>query len=96
MGWRPTSHARVAAAVLHVGSREDRDFTGFPAEAVVLKPYTRVDLSGELDVPPRHAESPVALTVRVDNALNASYEEIRNFAVPGRTLYLGVRLHVRR
>jgi len=96
LGWRPTPAARLAATGVHVGARDDRDFANFPADPVVLDAYTKLDLSGEIDLPPRRAAAPYSLTVRVENALNTSYEDIRNFAAPGRTIFVGIRARLAR
>jgi vitamin B12 transporter len=96
VGWRPGTRVRLGTSVHHVGERDDRDFASFPATAASLDAFTRVDFSGEVDLLPRRAVSPLTLTWRVDNATNASYEEIRNYASPGRTLYAGLRARLAR
>jgi len=90
------ARARLGAALLYVGERDDRDFATFPATAESLDAYTKLDLSAEVDLFPRRAALPLALTLRVENAGNASYEEIRNYASPGRAMFGGVRTTVRR
>jgi vitamin B12 transporter len=87
--------AGASATVNYVGDRGDRDFATFPAKAVVLGGYATVDAAAEvrlLDAAPR---VPVALTVRVENALDRRYEAVKNFAAPGRTVLVGARLGAR-
>ena len=74
-----------------VGARDDRDFASYPAAAVRLPAYMRVD--GSVVVPlPAGLGGSAALVARVDNALGASYQEIARFAAPGRVLFIGVRV----
>ncbi|AHG90671.1 TonB-dependent receptor [Gemmatirosa kalamazoonensis] len=90
---RPFGRRVSAGATLnYVGARDDRDFASFPATAVVLGGYATLDASLDvrlLDAGPR---APVALTARVENALDRRYEGVFNFAAPGRTVLVGVRL----
>ena len=48
-GWQ---RASFSVAVRHVGQRDDRNFTPFPAEPVVLPSYTTVDLAMQILVFP--------------------------------------------
>ena len=82
------SRATATVAVVYTGSRDDRDFSTFPATPVVLPSYTRVDagftksfeLGAQLD-----------LVMRLENVLGARYEEIANYPAAGRSLTIGVR-----
>lgn len=76
-----------------VGSRDDRDFSTFPAERVVLPSYTVLGLG--IDLPLRKTAdggTDLALSLRGDNLLDSRYEEVLGFRAPGRGLYLGVRV----
>lgn len=85
------SRALTASARLHsVGTRADRDFTGFPAEPVTLSAYERLDLAAEYVLQDR-AGRRTALLARVENAANAHYEQVFNFRSPRRTISLGAR-----
>lgn len=86
-----TSSLRVRAHLSHVGERSDRDFSTFPASPVELSAYTTVSLGGEVDVP-TGALSRLSLSVRVENLLDAAYQEALGFSAPGRALYLGARV----
>ena len=67
------------------------DFASF--ERVEAKAYTKVDLSGELAlVTARSGADPLALTMRVENLFDTSYQQIYGFRSPGRALHLGVRI----
>jgi vitamin B12 transporter len=74
------------ARLLMVGEREDRDFRTFPSTPVTLPAYERIDLGAEYRVRARQA-----LTLRIENATNAYYENVFNFRTPRRTVWLGVR-----
>ncbi|MGH7545290.1 MAG: TonB-dependent receptor plug domain-containing protein [Gemmatimonadota bacterium] len=102
---RPTHSARIHAGYLlsdrgsvaldvhHVGERDDLDFSGFPFQRVVLPAYTRVDLAAQYEPYAADSRLPaLTLTLRLDNALDRSYEEVKNFPARGRTLFLGGRV----
>ena len=79
----------VGAVVGYVGSRPDLDFSQFPSPRVSLPAYTKVDLSSEVPILRRGAR--LTLTARVENVFNRRYEEVLNFASPGRTILIGGR-----
>lgn len=86
-------HVRLDLSVVRVGNRDDRDFSAYPATPVQLDPYTRVDLGGEVDLGRGGGVwRTSALTLRIDNALGARYEEVARFAAPGRVLLAGFRI----
>jgi vitamin B12 transporter len=76
--------------VMSVGARGDRDFHTFPSTPVTLTAYQRVDLGGEYRVG-RVGAALTSLTARVENLLDASYENVFNFLAPRRTIGLGVK-----
>ncbi|WP_419857009.1 TonB-dependent receptor plug domain-containing protein [Candidatus Palauibacter irciniicola] len=75
-----------------VGEREDRDFSSFPAEPVMLPAYTVLDVSASFDIAGRGGGPGFTLTVRGENLLDSAYEEVWGFAAPGRGLYVGGRV----
>jgi vitamin B12 transporter len=89
--------ARTTAdlVVRRTGSRDDRDFATFPATPVTLPAYTRVDLgvTGPLSAAPGLTE--LAFFLRLENALDARYEEIANYPAARRALSVGIRAAVR-
>lgn len=92
--WVPVARGSGVVSVNYVGHRDDQDFASFPAPRVRLPAYTRVDvgLRGELW---RGGQVPaVWLTARVQNALNARYDEVLHFPAPRRTLLVGAELAV--
>ena len=80
---------QVVAA--RIGERDDRDFAVYPAAPITLPAFTKVDISAV--VPLRSTgRSQVALIGRVDNLLDAKYQEIARFGAPGRQTFLGIRI----
>jgi vitamin B12 transporter len=73
----------LSATVHRVGSRHDVGYVRLPW-------YTTLDLAGELRLLRRRATD-VALTLRLENALDEGYEAILNYRAPGRTVLVGAR-----
>lgn len=86
------TRAVVGATILRVGERDDRNFSSFPAKPVVLRGYTKADLSLQLRLTRAGAGVPVALLLRADNVAGARYHEVFNFASPQRYLTAAVRV----
>ncbi len=86
----PSARLALDVTVLRVGRREDRDFSTYPATPVTLGAYQRVDLAGTFRLAGGNAPGGAMLRFRVDNLLAARYQEIANFAAPGRVLSLGM------
>jgi len=94
---RLTSRFSVDGRLLLVGSRDDRDFSGFPAKPVILGSYRRIDGGVAYRLTNETLRGPsLTLYVRAENLLDANYQEIMNFAAPGRTVSLGIRASARR
>jgi vitamin B12 transporter len=86
---RPAS-VSLGAAVNYVGKRPDLDFNQFPSSRVTLPAYTKLDLSADLPLA-SVGRGGITLNARVENALNRRYQEVLNFAAPGRTVLIGAR-----
>ena len=84
-------HASLALTANYAGKRPDLDFNLFPSPTVTLPAYTRIDVSGLIDVWTRPNGSSLSLTGRVENALGREYETVLHYPAPGRTLLLGAR-----
>jgi len=82
-----SSKANVSVDMNYVGSREDMDFSTFPAKLVTLSPYTLVDLALSYKVT-RY----LTVTGRLENLLDQDYEEVAGFGTPGLGAYGGVRV----
>jgi vitamin B12 transporter len=80
-----SSHARVFVGARWVGKRDD-----VGAQRVTLRPYTRVNLSGEYSV------GNVVLTGSLENAFNDQAQEINGYRPRGRAVMIGGRVTVGR
>jgi vitamin B12 transporter len=81
----------LALTTSYVGKRPDVDFNQFPSPTVTLPAYTRIDLSGLIDVWKGANGSSLSLTGRIENALDRVYETVLHYPAPGRTVLLGAR-----
>jgi vitamin B12 transporter len=85
--------ATLGASLNHVGRRDDVDYRDFPATRTALPSYTIADLSLELPVRRAGGGAPAAeLTLRAENLLGATYDQIIGFPGRGRTLFGGAQL----
>jgi vitamin B12 transporter len=102
---RPTHAGSVAATVrlgarggaslttYWVGNRDDEDFSGASPARVTLPAYLRVDLAGDIAVRPRRGVATgVAATFKVENLLDARYQQVLHFPSRRRAVFVGVRL----
>lgn len=78
---RPSALFTVLAE--YVGSRSDTDFSTVPATTVQLPPYVDVQLRYQLTTP-----TGWVVTLGISNALDASYEVVKGFPVPGRSFFI--------
>ena len=69
------------------GSQRDTDFSTFTT--VTLHGYTLVHLAGSYDI-----GGGLALTGRIENALNEHYEEVLGYRTEGFAAYAGIRAHI--
>ena len=79
----------VDATVRRTGERSDRDFSAYPANPVTLPAYTLVDLAASFEVGADRGRPGIAVTLRAENLLGESYQEVWGFAAPGRAFYVG-------
>ena len=95
VGWSAFQGLRLGASARYTGTRADRDFSLFPASAVELEAYTRVDLDVEwLALRARGRRPGLALLLRLENAGDVDYREVYGFRAPGRAVIVGGRLTV--
>ncbi len=84
----PTARTSVNLGVRYVGSRDDMDFSSWPASRVTLDPYTLVDVAANWSFSPM-----LTAFLRVENLLDAEYEEVLYYGTAPRAFYLGVRVN---
>jgi vitamin B12 transporter len=95
VGWRALPALRLGASARYTGTRADRDFSLFPARAVELDAYTRVDVDVEWSALQAAGRRPgLALLLRLENVGDVDYQEVWGFRAPGRAVILGGRLTV--
>jgi len=96
LSWRPWRGSVFATDVIWTGSRDDMDFSRFPAERVTLPSYSIVN--GSFDFPlgglgSWRAPGGLAVAGRVENLFGASYQTVVGFPGRGRTVLMGIRLN---
>jgi len=74
---------------LYVGEREDKDFSIFPAERVILADYALVNLSASYKL-----LNWFELTGKVENLFDKQYEEVLNYGTLGRSFYAGLNINL--
>jgi vitamin B12 transporter len=82
-----TERANVNLEVIYVGERDDKNFSLFPAERIILESYALINIAGHYDL-----FEILRIFGRVENLLNTEYEEIYGFARPELSAYGGIRI----
>lgn len=85
--WQAAEKALVNFQAVFTGSREDKDFSTWPATRKELTAYTLVNAAASYEV-----YSHITLFARAENLLNTSYQEVLGYGHPVRSYYGGVRL----
>ncbi|HEU4748498.1 MAG TPA: TonB-dependent receptor, partial [Gemmatimonadaceae bacterium] len=80
----------LSGALSYVGKRPDTDFSQFPSPRVTLPSYVKADLSAELPLM-RAGRGGLTLNARIENLFGERYEDVLNFAAPGRVVLVGAR-----
>lgn len=78
------------ATLAYVGKRGDTDFDAFPARPVTLGDYVLASLRVAWRISPA-----LEAYARVENALDARYQDVVGYRTPGRTVYAGLRFRFR-
>jgi len=88
-----TEQATLGVHLRHVGNRDDRDFSTYPATPVTLASYTKVDLSTAWTVGSVSDRLPdLTVTTRISNLFDGEYQEVFGFPARGRTVMVGGRV----
>ncbi|MEO6186092.1 MAG: TonB-dependent receptor [Steroidobacteraceae bacterium] len=88
VGWRSApGQLGTNLTVRYNGRMLDSNFTGVGPSPVALSSYTLVNLGVDW----KFSDS-TQLYGRIENLLDADYEEVYTYATPGRAAYLGVRV----
>jgi len=77
----------IRLSLIHIGKREDLDFSTWPAIRVTLPDYTLLNSVISCDLTRQ-----IQIFLRIDNLLNEKYEMIKGYGTPGRSAYLGLNI----
>ncbi len=72
----------------YVGTRDDLDFSKFPAETVRLKSYFLINLSVSYKI-----VSHFTVFGRIENLSDEDYQDVLGFGTAGRSAYAGIKLN---
>ena len=78
---------RLRAAAHLVGRQQDFSFAAFPAQRVRLEGYQLLRAAAAFQI-----TANLELSLRLENLLDDSYEDVLGYQTPGRAAYFGVRL----
>ena len=85
--------ATLTGGVRYVGDRDDRDFSMYPTEPVVLPSYVTIDLSAAVTVwRGANGRPRTDVTARITNLLDREYQEVFGFLTAGRVIVAGVKV----
>jgi vitamin B12 transporter len=74
-------------SAVYSGRRPDTDFSGWVSRPVVLAAYTLLHATLDYSLNPR-----LGVFIRLDNILNARYENVYGYGAPGRAVYVGCKI----
>lgn len=82
---QPVAKMRAHLFLQYTGSRQDKDFSQFPAARVKLDAYTLLHLTADYQV-----TRSVGLLARIENLLNTDYEQVLYYGAAGRVASIGL------
>lgn len=88
INYQPNDDLNLNTQIKYSGKRDDKDFSFYPAQRVLMNDYTLVNLSASyklLDY--------LQLTGRIENVFNKDYEEVLFYGTLGRSFYLGMNFN---
>ncbi len=77
----------IRLSLIHIGEREDLDFSTWPETRVTLPDYTLLNSVISYDLTQQ-----IQVFLRMDNLFNEKYEMIKGYGTPGRSAYLGLNV----
>ena len=83
--WSPTEELSLTLSADHTGNQTDLDFSTFPASRPTLDAFTLVGLNVQYAL-----SDIVTLSLRGDNLLDTTYQEVISYASQGRGVYAGI------
>jgi vitamin B12 transporter len=88
LSYQPSEPAVINLEFVYYGSRNDKDFSQFPAEIVKLSPFALLNASVSYKL-----LNYLEIYSRIENILNEEYEMVYGYATPGLAAYGGFRLN---
>lgn len=85
----PYSRWRLLASLWRVSSREDMDYSQWPAERVILSPFFLANINLIYEFRPGFS-----FHLRLENVTNSQYELIKGYGTPGFSFYTGLSLTI--
>lgn len=79
--------AHVTLSLIHIGEREDMEWTGWASTRVTMPSYTLLNAALSYDVFPK-----AQIFLRLDNILDEEYELIKGYGTPGFSAFGGVKV----
>ncbi len=79
--------AHIALSLIHIGVREDMEWTGWTASRVTMPSYTLLNTALSYDIIPN-----AQIFLRLDNILDEEYEMTKGYGTPGFSVYGGFNL----
>jgi len=76
----------ASLSLLHIGKREDMDYSMWPPQQVTLPAYTLVNAVCSFDLTPLFQ-----VFIRLDNIFNEYYEMIKGYGTPGFSVFGGLK-----
>jgi len=80
--------ADVNIEIIYVGEKDDKNFSSFPAERITLDSYTLINIAGHYNL-----LEFLRLYARLENLLDAGYEEVYGYGTPGLSAFAGIKLN---
>lgn len=79
--------ANINLSLIHIGERNDMDFSVFPYARIILPGYTLLNAALSYDLIQN-----VQVFCRLDNIFNEKYEVIKGYGTPGFSAYGGINI----
>jgi len=90
MRFNPEKSFNIMGEVQYVGSREDKDFSTFPASRITLSDYLILNLGVNFNF-----LNNFTLYGKAENLLDRKYEEVLYYGTPGRAFYFGIKFELK-
>jgi vitamin B12 transporter len=79
--------ANMNLEIIYVGEKDDKVFSTFPAQRIIIDSYTLVNLAAHYDI-----FNSLRIFARVENLFDVEYEEVFGFGTPKRSGFAGIKI----